>query len=288
MKNIEVSSTRINDSRGNMNTVAFLKDITEKRKMEEQLLQTEKLRALGEMAGGIAHDFNNSLAIILGNTQLLIYTAPDGELKETLKTIEKVARESAQTVRRLLEFTRKGSREELVEVDLNAVTRDAVELTRPKWEGAESRGGRIETVLHLEDTLLVAGMLPELREVITSVISNAVEAMPEGGRLEIRSYQRDGKACIQISDTGSGMTEYVKGKIFEPFFTTKPFSNRGLGLSMSYGIIKRIGGEIKVESKPEQGTTFTIVLPIRIAGEGMIMPPGGRKEPPPERGQVSA
>jgi signal transduction histidine kinase len=101
-----------------------------------------------------------------------------------------------------------------------------------------------------------------MREAIANMISNAVEAMPEGGRLEIRTFQKGKRACVQIGDTGRGMTEEVKSKIFEPFFTTKPFSNTGLGLSMSYGIIRGVGGEIEVESKPGRGTTFCILLPV--------------------------
>jgi PAS domain S-box-containing protein len=112
----------------------------------------------------------------------------------------------------------------------------------------------------------VGGNTPEMREVITNMVFNAIEAMPKGGKIEIRSFQRKEKVFIQISDTGIGMTEEVRKKVFEPFFTTKPFSNTGLGLSMSYGIIKRFGGEIEVESKVGYGTNFTITLPIRLEG----------------------
>jgi CheY-like chemotaxis protein/anti-sigma regulatory factor (Ser/Thr protein kinase) len=108
----------------------------------------------------------------------------------------------------------------------------------------------------------VEGNASELREVIANMIFNAIEAMPKGGKIEIRTFQRKTKVYIQISDTGIGMTEEVRKKIFEPFFTTKPFSNTGLGLSMSYGIIKRFEGEIHVESNIGSGTTFTIILPI--------------------------
>ena len=279
IRNVEINSAAIWDPQGNMNTVAFLKDVTEKRRMEEQLLQAEKLRAVGEMASGVAHDFNNALAIILGNTQVLLFNAEDEELKKTLKTIEKVAKDSARTVRRLMEFTKKGIQKELFRVDLNAVVRDAVEITKPKWKDeVQGKGVYIEFVLNLERTPPVAGIASELREVITNIIFNAIEAMPEGGRLEIRTFLRKGRVYIQISDTGIGMTEEVRRKVFEPFFTTKPFTNTGLGLSMSYGIIRRFGGEIEVESKLGKGTVFTISLPIEVEGKEDIAVPSPIKK----------
>ncbi len=267
IRNAEISSNIIKDSQGNIHTIAFIKDITEGKRMEEQLLQTEKLRALGEMASGVAHDFNNALAAILGNTQLLLYSVQEEEVRESLKTIEKVARDSAQTVKRLQEFTRKRAHQELFQVDVNAVIKDVIELTRPKWKDeAQGRGIQIEMISNLGEVPPVGGSNSEMREVITNLIFNAIEAMPEGGRIEVRTFQKDGSVHIRIADTGIGMNEEVRKKIFEPFFTTKPFSNTGLGLSMSYGIIKRFGGEIEVESKVGSGTAFTIILPI--GGEG--------------------
>jgi len=266
-RHVESSSTIVRDSKGRVNTVSYLKDITEKRRMEEQLLQSEKLRALGEMATGVAHDFNNALTAILGNAQLLLYTAKDEDSKETLRTIEKVAKDSAQTVRRLQDFTRKNAHKEIFRLDVNSIIREAMEITRPKWkDDVQRRGFQIEMVSILEEIPLVGGHTSELREVITNMIFNAIEAMPEGGKIEIRTYRRKEDVCIRIADTGVGMTEEVRKKAFEPFFTTKPFTNTGLGLSMSYGIVKRLGGDIEVESKVGQGTTFTILLPVR--GEG--------------------
>ncbi|HUL30292.1 MAG TPA: ATP-binding protein [Thermodesulfobacteriota bacterium] len=269
IRDVEVSSTVIRDSEGKISTVAFLKDITEKRKMEERLLQAEKLRAVGEMANGIAHDFNNALSIIIGNTQLLLLDAESGEMKEALMTIEKVAKGSTQTVQRLLEFTRKGTYQELLKVDLNAVIRETVEMTKPRWKDeAEGRGIHIEMILNLEKIPPVLGTSSEMKEVITHVILNGIEAMVEGGRLEIRTFFREKRVYVQIADTGTGMKEEVKKKVFEPFFTTKQFTHKGLGLSMSYGIIKRSGGEIEVESKVGRGTTVRVALPAGVEEEG--------------------
>ncbi len=268
IRHVEISSTVVKDPEGRVNTIAFIKDITEKKKMEEQMIQTEKLRALGEMASGVAHDFNNALAAILGNTQLLLYTATDEELKESLKVIEKVTRDSAQTVRRLQDFTRKRVHQEIFGLDINSIVTDAIEITRPKWKDeVQGKGILIEMVTNLDGIPSVLGNAFETREIITSMIFNAIEAMPGGGKIEIQTFQKKEKVYIQISDTGIGMTEEVRKKVFEPFFTTKPFSNTGLGLSMSYGIIKRMGGEIKVESEVGRGTTFTILLPVGLEGK---------------------
>jgi CheY-like chemotaxis protein/anti-sigma regulatory factor (Ser/Thr protein kinase) len=178
-----------------------------------------------------------------------------------------VARDSAQTVRRLQDFTRKRAHQELFKVDANSIIKDSIEITKPKWKDeVQSRGIRIDMVSNLEEIPPVSGNASELREVITNLIFNAIEAMPEGGKIEIRTFQKRKEVFIQISDTGIGIAEEVRKKIFEPFFTTKPFTNTGLGLSMSYGIIKRFGGEIDVESKVGRGTTFTITL--LSGGEG--------------------
>jgi CheY-like chemotaxis protein len=193
----------------------------------------------------------------------MLYSVKDEEFKEALQTIEKVAKGSAQTVRRLQDFTRRKVHQELYRLNVNSIVKDAIEITRPKWrDEAQSKGIRIEMVSNGEEIPPVAGSASELREMITNMVFNAIEAMPEGGRIEIRTFQRGEKVCIEISDTGMGIKEEVRKKIFEPFFTTRPFSNTGLGLSMSYGVIKRMGGEIDVESKVGQGTSFTISLPI--------------------------
>jgi PAS domain S-box-containing protein len=263
VRNVEISARAIKDSKGDMNTIVILKDITVKKKMEEQLFQAEKLGALAEMASGVAHDFNNALAAILGNTQLLLCTAQDEELKETLRTIEKVAKDSSQTVRRLQDFTKKRVPQELSSVDVNSVMKDSIKITKPKWKDeAQSKGVSIEIVSNFEEIPPGSGNDSELRGVFTNMILNAIEAMPEGGKIEICTFKKKEDVIIQISDTGIGIAEEAKKKIFEPFFTTKPFTNTGLGLSMSYGIIKRFGGEIEVESKVGQGTTFTIILPM--------------------------
>ena len=279
MRVAEISARMISDSKGEVNTIVILKDVTERKKMEEELFRAEKLGAIAEMASGVAHDFNNALAAILGNTQLLLYSAQEGEAKETLKTIEKVAKDSSQTVRRLQDFTKKRVRQELSSVDVNSVMKDSIEITKPKWKDeAQSKGVSIEIVSTFEEIPPVSGNDSELRGVFTNMILNAIEAMPEGGKIEISTFKKKKDVIIQISDTGVGIAEEAKKKIFEPFFTTKPFTNTGLGLSMSYGIIKRFGGEIEVVSEPGYGATFTIILPSGEAEKDEAVSPQGIKQ----------
>ncbi len=261
VRNVEVSSAFIRDHGGNLNEIAFLKDITERKKMEEQLAQTEKLRALGTLASGVAHDFNNALYIILGNTQLLLLTTQDKDKVASLKVIERTAKDAAETVRRLQEFTKNKLRAELHPVDLNAVAREAIKNAAPKWQDeARAKGITIDLTTRLETVPPAEGNDGELKGVIGNLIVNAVEAMPEGGRIEIGTFERDGLVCLEVSDTGCGMSEEVKKKIFEPFFTTRPYTNTGLGLSMAHGIIKRSAGRIGVESEAGKGATFTVYL----------------------------
>jgi len=142
--------------------------------------------------------------------------------------------------------------------------KDAIEITKPKWkDDALARGISFEVVANLREVPCSAGNVSELLEVITNMIFNAIEAMPQGGRIELGTFEKEGKVFIQIKDNGIGMTEEVRQRVFEPFFTTKPFTNSGLGLSMSYGIIQRFGGNIAVESELGRGTIFTISLPVR-------------------------
>lgn len=268
---IEINSTTVTDSEGNQNIIAFLKDITEKKKMEAQLFQAEKLRAIADLASGVAHDFNNALSIILGNIQLLQLTIEDPQVQDTLKIIEKITKDCAHKVRQLNIFTKDRSyaKIQLSEtLDVNAIVREAINYTRSKWEDENRKNGiNIDMVCDLKEVPPTKGDHSELREVITSLIINAIEAMPLGGRIEIHTFSKGSKIYIQVSDTGIGMGEDTIEKIFEPFFTTKPFTHSGLGLSMCYGIIKSYGGEIDVESQKGKGTKFTISLPVRTSGD---------------------
>jgi PAS domain S-box-containing protein len=247
------------------------RDITEQRRLQEHLSRSEKLSALGQMAAGIAHDFNNALTSILSLTQGLLLDAPPGEPRESLGIIEQAARDAALIVRRLQEFAGlKRGREDFALCDLNALVSDALELTRPLWKHqSEARQATIEVDLDLGEVPAVRGNPAEMRQVLTNLIFNAVEAMPGGGRLSLSSYAMPGgQVVLAVSDTGPGIAEEVAGRVFDPFFTTKGPGSSGLGLSMAYGIVTRHSGEISVESVPGEGTTFLLTLPPAPATAG--------------------
>jgi two-component system NtrC family sensor kinase len=243
--------------------IAIIRDITAQREMEQQLHQSEKLTALGQLAGGIAHDFNNLLQAILGYTQLMKQSPANVEfVRRSLDVVEAAANDGSETVRRIQQFARLRPDEQFVTVDINRVVRDAVAITRPRWEEKHARGHHpMHLELDLGDAPAISGRPAALTEVMTNLVLNAMDAMVEGGTLSITTGRgRDGSALITVRDTGIGMPEAVQRRIFEPFFSTKGESGSGLGLSMAYSIVKRHGGEIEVESRLGEGTIFTLVF----------------------------
>jgi len=260
--------------------IAVMRDITERKEMEHKLLQSEKLKSLGELSGGVAHDFNNVLAAILGRVQLLRMRLepPPGkqekresmlDLKKGLEVIEKAALDGAETVRRIQEFSRKRADDkDFTQVDISELIESALEFTRARWKDeAESKG--VKFIIKKEASLLThtAGNEAELREVLVNLINNGLDAMPQGGRMTISTSHEDNHIYITVHDTGIGIPEVIRDKIFDPFFTTKGPQSTGLGMSVSYGIINRHRGTITVDSIEGKGTTFTIKLPL---SEGMV------------------
>jgi GAF domain-containing protein/CheY-like chemotaxis protein len=249
---------------------------------QDQLVRTEKLRALGEMASGVAHDFNNLLASVLGRAQLLLRRVQEPKLRQWLEVIERSALDGAQTVKRLQEFTRIRRDQPLVPLDINQVVRDALEITRSRWKEVPTRHGiAIEVHTDLPAVPAVHGDGAELREAMTNLILNAVDAMPEGGTLTLTTALVDERVEITVRDSGVGMTPEVRDRVFDPFFTTKGPQGTGLGLSMSYGIISRHGGSIAVESEVGQGSTFRLSLPR--GSDVQPAPPEPRVETPAAR-----
>ncbi|MBI5167649.1 MAG: response regulator [candidate division NC10 bacterium] len=239
------------------------KDITQHKRLESQLFQSEKLAAIGTLASGIAHDFNNLLATISLRTQLLQRRIQDEELRSWLSIIERTAWDGVETVRRLREFTKSAPDESFMDVDLNQVAREVVQVTQARWKDeAESQGIKIDVQLDLGLTNPIEGRASELRDVLTNMIFNAIDAMPHGGTIIIKTWGNEDQAYISISDTGVGMTEEVKKRVFDPFFTTKGVKGTGLGLSVAYGIVSRHRGEILVDSQEGKGSTFTIRFPM--------------------------
>jgi signal transduction histidine kinase/CheY-like chemotaxis protein len=251
------------------------------RQAQDELVRSEKLRALGQMAAGITHDLNNALAAILGQVQLLGMGAVDPVVREGLSRLETVAMDGAQIVRRLQGFARQQPLEPLGPCDLAQLVQEAVELTRPSWrDEPQRRGIIIEVDTGLAPLPLVLGQPAEIREALTNLVLNAVDAMPRGGQLRIRGRTDGDWVVLEVTDTGTGMSEEVRKRIFDPFFTTKGKLGTGLGLSVVYGIMERHGGRIEVGSVPGRGTTFTLCFRIAPAikavpsiREGSPLPP---------------
>jgi PAS domain S-box-containing protein len=266
--------------------VASVRDISERKEMESKLLQTEKMRSLGELAAGVAHNFNNALAVILGRTQLLRKIVPPAtdlgetgrtmqDITKSLEIIERAAFDGSDTVRRIQEFSRrKHDDRSFSDVDLNEVVQHTIEFTKMRWKDeAESKGIIIRIQKNLSPLPCIAGSASELREVFINLINNALDAMPQGGCLTIETCKQDGHAVITIEDTGTGIPRDIRTRIFDPFFSTKGPRSTGLGMSVSYGIINRHQGKISVESTEGQGTTFTIKLPFgkEVSNENTIL-----------------
>ena len=240
------------------------RDITEHKTMEDQLFHTEKLASLGSLSAGVAHEMNNPIAIILGFTEMLMEKSPEGSKEyEILKTIDRQASNCQRIIENLLTFARIPEKtttetdvvddlQNVVNVVMNTLVTKKVDL---KTEIAE-------------DLPKVKGDGAQIEQVFMNIINNALGAMDGGGILIIRAWRSDGMVGVSFTDTGHGIPPENMDKIFEPFFTTKKVGEgTGLGLSVSYGIIKKFGGHIQVRSQTaeggrEPGTTFTVLLPV--------------------------
>jgi len=246
------------------------RDLTRLELTQEQVVRQERLRALGEMASGVVHDLNNALVPIVGYTSLLLLKSLDDKAKvrEHLEMIATAGDNATQLVRALREFYRHRDHAEVFEpIIVNELVATAVSLTEPKWRvQTQAAGKTIRLVTELGEIGIVDGNSAELRDVITNLIFNAVDAMPEGGTLTVRTrtHASSDSACVEIADTGLGMTPEVQRRCFEPFFTTKGQGGTGLGLARVYGIVQRHRGTIEIESAPGAGTTMRICLPHRV------------------------
>ncbi len=255
--------------------IAIVRDITERNRMQQQMLQSEKLRSLGEVAGGVAHDFNNVLAAILGRVQLLKmkFNPPDGQeatgtsiqdMAKCLEIIERASLDGAEIVRRIQEFSRKRLDDtDFTPVDINELLDNVLEFTKTRWRNeAESKGVRVAVQKDYGAIPHTPGSASELREVFTNLINNALDAMPDGGMISIKTARDNHHIILTIADTGVGIPAAIRNRIFDPFFTTKGVRSTGLGMSISHNIIERHKGSILVESEEGRGTVFTIHLPI--------------------------
>ena len=227
-----------------------------------EAVRAENLRVLGRMAGEVAHDFNNLLTAILGETQLLLQGSRAPGARQSLLVIEKAARDGAAAIRRIQHSTRVRAERELEVVDASKLLRDVLDLTRVRWASSGCGVSAIRVTCTIPPAIRVRGVAGELREVFTNIVTNAVDAMPDGGGLTVAVERRDSEVRVAISDTGCGMAAGVVDRIFDPFFTTKGERGNGLGLSIAHGIVQRHGGDIHVRSQLGAGTTMTVVLPV--------------------------
>ena len=275
--------------------------VSQLRDTQQQVIQHERMSALGSMAAGLAHDFNNSLSLILGYSELLMSDLSDTPYgtrsDEYLGTVITAAQDAAKMFNRLRGFYRQADHEqEFRPVNINQVTEQAVALTKPRWHGqALGQGATIavRTALPPKLPLLLADAA-ELREMLTNLIFNAVDAMPNGGTITLSARHEptvteeagasgEGEMVLEVTDTGLGMDEDTRRRCLEPFFTTKGKQGTGLGLAMVYGTMQRHGGSIDLRSTPGVGTTFELRIPIRTIGEPAAHVPASAEPERPRR-----
>jgi len=229
--------------------------------LTEEALQAERLRALGEIAAGVAHDFRNVLSAILGRTQLLLMKISDPQTQEALQTIEKAAVDGGETVKRIMRYS-KGNGQEIVALDINELIEEVIASTRYRWrDELEREGKRIDVETDLTALPKYEGNPSELRQLFTNLLTNACDAMPDGGRLLISTRPTPTTITVTFEDTGHGISPEVQKRIFDSFFTTKSGGSLGLGLAMGKQSVQRQGGKIAVDSNVGEGTTFTVTLP---------------------------
>ena len=248
------------------------------RRTQAAILQQERLKALGQMASGIAHDINNALSPVALYAESLL--EKESQLSEqgrgSLQIIQRAVHDVAATVARMREFYRQSEPQSTpIPVDLNRLVPQVVELTRARWSDMpQQRGAVIELQTELAaDLPALLGVENEIRDALTNLIFNAVDAMPVGGTLTLRAHApRSDRVCVEVSDTGLGMDEATRSRCLEPFFTTKGERGTGLGLAMVYGAMQRHGGDIEIESELGRGTTIRLNFTARAAVAAASVP----------------
>jgi len=243
------------------------------RQTQQVVMQQERLRALGQMASGIAHDINNSISPVALYTHMLLEREPNlsARTRQYLETTQRAIEDVANTVARMREFYREREPQLiLMPVDMNQLVQHVLDLTRVRWSDmAQQRGALIQLRTELTaDLPLIGGIESEIREALTNLVLNAVDAMPDGGTLTIRTRAVNGRGIpsvhVEVADSGIGMDEETRRRCMEPFFTTKGERGTGLGLAMVYGVTQRHNAEIDLESALNQGTLVRMKFPVRV------------------------
>ena len=246
--------------------IGIVRDLTERKRIEDILLRSQKLKSMGMITSGIAHEFNNILAIVKGfATQIKKKCGNDEKLEKRVDTIIKATNDGVEIVRRMREYTNlELDNANFVPTDMRLLIKQSIGFTMPRWQNIANANGihyKIDTDGFSKELCIMCNQ-SELREVLVNIINNALDAMPGGGSLSFHTWAEEKTLFVTISDTGMGMGKTVQRNVFDPFFTTKIGVGTGLGMSTAYGIVVRHGGEIEVESEEGKGSRFTIRLPL--------------------------
>jgi signal transduction histidine kinase len=256
--------------------------LAEVERAQERLVQNQTLHALGEMAAGTAHHLNNLLTVALGHLQLMRRRSGGPGLPPAVEIIERALTDAASVVSRMQRFARTApAGEESEPVDLAQIAREARDLTEtPSVDAFQARGIPILVRVETQPVPLVRANAGALRETVTNLILNALDAMPRGGVITLKTFQDARGVCLSVGDTGTGMSTEVKRHALEPFFTTKGPNGTGLGLSAAFGLMRRLGGDLDLQSEEGAGTTVTLRLPSLEAKAGKESPaPAEHAEP---------
>jgi signal transduction histidine kinase len=247
--------------------------------VQARLMDAGSQQALGQLTGGMTHALNSLFATLLGRTQLLLERTQDYEIHDELEEIQNAAATGARVIRRIQDYALNRSLEKQ-SVDVNMLLRDAAEVTRFVWrDQAESRGIFVDVVKDFADVPPVLADPAELRKAFVAILMNAIEAMPTGGLITLRTERKGSNVLVSITDNGEGMPIANRARAFDPFFTTKESPHLGLGLSNAAKIIDDHTGKIVIDSKPQNGTSVTVSLPI-VQG---VTPQKGKQPMPPAR-----
>lgn len=275
----EVAERRKAEEATSASNRQLLATLAELQATQEEMIQRERMLALGRMANGIAHDLNNSLAPILGFSELLLMKpetlAALPKARNYLEMIHSAAQSSTRVVRRLREFYRyREPGEVLTPVAMNEVMQLAVALTQPRWKDqALAEGTQIDIRTELVAVPTIQANEAEIREILVSLICNASDAIRERGTITLRTDLRAERLVVTVTDDGVGMTEDVRRRCLEPFFSTKTDRGSGLGLGSVYGVVRRHNGTIDIQSAPDAGTTVTVSFPLQQEAAAPTTPP---------------
>lgn len=243
----------------------------QKQRMHEEyqksIIKIEKIRVLGELSGGVVHDFNNSLTTILGFSQIALASGLSEDVKEYMEIIQKSALDGKKIVERIQRYARKQLNDNKDVYTINSIVESSIEMIRPRWKNFyESYGIELRLIKELNSASKIYCLEHEIREVMINLLSNAMDAMEDGGTLTIRTNDIGDKVVVEIGDTGIGIPEEIKKEVFNPFYSTKGTKGTGLGLSIVKKIVENHNGTMQLESTIGEGTIFKLFFE-RYLGE---------------------